>query len=320
MSLTINGQAIDEALIEQEFSNIKSSFEQLNPFAGCCERDDEFRGYAEDNIIARVLLTQEAERRVEPIPGPQLDEAVEQLKQDHGGEQQFYVAFGVGPEQEEAVRRDVELNLRVNQLIQELCDDISDPDDATLTRFYEDHLDNYKTEERLRASHILRSPTRGEDRAEAYQQMRQARKRLLDGEDFNTVAEELSDKVREYREASEEEREKAGDPIDLGYIKRGELMEEFDLIAFSMHVDEISPVFGTSFGLHLVKVTEYDPATPRPLDDIRDQVREDYLQEKRGERVKQFVDQLKTKADIQRDHDSDGDDEAEQDAAAEHTS
>ena len=42
MPLVVNGQTIDDAVIEQEFSAIKAHYESLGSIS-CCERDDEFR-------------------------------------------------------------------------------------------------------------------------------------------------------------------------------------------------------------------------------------------------------------------------------------
>lgn len=307
MGLIINGQVIDADVLDQEFSSIKASFEQLNPFAGCCERDEEFRGYARNNIVARVLLTQEAERRIDSITDAEVDTALQKLKDEHGGETQFYIANGVGPEQEDLIRSDLAMNLRVKTLIDEVCADLPEPTEQDLSAYYEQNLDRYMTEERLHAIHILRAPARGEDRAEAYEQMRQARRRLLDGEDFEAVARDVSDKVREYDQASEEERAQAHDPIDLGTFKRGELMEEFELVAFSLRVGEISPVFGTSFGFHIVKVVEHEPAIARPLDEVRDEVLAHFTEQQRGERLQQFVKTLEADATIeQTDDDGEG--------------
>lgn len=299
MSLIINGQAIDENLLEQEFSNIKASYERLSPYHGCCERDEEFRGYAKRNIIGRVLLAQQAEQDIDPISEEELDEAIAQLKQEHGGEEQFFAAAGITPDQEPMLRGDIAANMRVRKLIDRVCADIKVPDDARLRKYYEANVERYMTDERVRASHILRSPKRGEDRAPAYEQLREARRRILSGETFETVAREISDKVRELEEATEEQKAKAGDPVDLGYFKRGELMEEFEIVAFSMEVDEVSPVFNSPFGMHLVKLTERESAMPKPFDEMRDAVAEDYLVEHRDQRIQAHVDQLKAQAKIE---------------------
>ena len=71
MPLVINGETIDPALVDSEFGQIKAFYEQ-QANVSCCERDDEFLGYAKDNITARVLLSQAAQgkhpRPVELIP------------------------------------------------------------------------------------------------------------------------------------------------------------------------------------------------------------------------------------------------------------
>ena len=67
MPLVIDGLTIGDDVIDQEFSAIKAHYESLGSIS-CCERDDEFRGYAHDNITFRALLTQEAQRTI-PEPG-----------------------------------------------------------------------------------------------------------------------------------------------------------------------------------------------------------------------------------------------------------
>ena len=57
MPLVVNDQKIDDAIIDQEFSAIKAHYESMGSMS-CCDRDEEFRGYARDNIVFRALLTQ----------------------------------------------------------------------------------------------------------------------------------------------------------------------------------------------------------------------------------------------------------------------
>jgi parvulin-like peptidyl-prolyl isomerase len=230
MPLIINGEEIEGVLLEQEFSAIKAHFESLGNVS-CCERDEEFRGYARDNIIARVLLAQEAERTVEPASEADIDAAVEQLKADHGGEAKFAAATGYGPEHAAALRDNVHTELRLRRLVERLTAGDQEPTDAQLRAFYDEHLDLFKTVEEVQASHILKAPRRGEDREAAYQQLREAREKILAGADFHEIARTTSDKPE--------------NETDLGHFKRGDLMEEFERVAFSMRVGEVSPVFAS---------------------------------------------------------------------------
>lgn len=284
MALVINGERIDDAVLDGEFSGIKAYFESLGNVS-CCERNDEFRGYARQNVIARVLLAQEATRSRPPVADAEIDQAIDKLKEEHGGEQRFFSAIGAGAEQMGTIRRDVELNLRVRKMLEELSAKDPAPSDAELRAYYEKNIDAYKSFEEVRASHILKAPSRGEQRDAAYQELRQVRERLLAGEDFEALAKKHSDK--------------ADDHVDLGFFKRGELAEEFELVAFSMNVGEISPVFGSPFGFHIVKVTERKPATPKPFDDVRDQVLDHLTQDRQQENTRKLVEELQAKATIE---------------------
>lgn len=285
MALLVNGERIDDAVLDGEFSGIKAYFESLGNVS-CCERNDEFRGYARENVVARVLLAQEAMRSHPRVPDEKIDEAIAKLVEEHGGEQRFYAAVGAGPEQMALVRRDVEVNLRVRAMLEQLAAAAPPPDDAELRAYYEQHIEAYKTPEEVRASHILKAPTRGEQREAAYQTLRDVRRQLLaGGVDFDALAREHSDK--------------ASDHIDLGFFKRGELAEEFELVAFSMEVGELSPVFVSPFGFHLLKLTERKPAIPKPFEEVRDAVREHLLQDRQQEKTRQFVQELQARATIQ---------------------
>src|SRR3954451_16408550 len=110
MPLLVNGRPVDADLLNAEFSSIKSYFESLGNVS-CCERDDEFRGYARDNIIAKMLLAEEAERRIPAPSEADVDAEVERLRKEQG-DFQFHAMVALSPDQLEGVRGDASLNLR----------------------------------------------------------------------------------------------------------------------------------------------------------------------------------------------------------------
>src|SRR5687767_4630449 len=123
MGLLINGERIDDAVLDSEFSGIKAYFESLGNVS-CCERNDEFRGYARQNIIARVLLTQHA---LAAIPEPTEDDvefAYQKLTSEHGGESRFLHTIGATTDNLDQIKHDLATNLRVERLIdRELAND-----------------------------------------------------------------------------------------------------------------------------------------------------------------------------------------------------
>ena len=284
MPLVINGQRIDDALIEQEFGAIKAHYESLSSIS-CCERDDEFRGYANDNITFRALLTQEAQRMIPDPTASEVDRAFEQLKQEHGGDEQFYANSGLSPEQDELIRRDLSVNLKVEIFRNNACDTIPAPTEGECREYYDSNLGQFSDADEVRASHIFKSVREVEKREIIFQSLCEARQQLIDGADFTELAKRHSDKPEE--------------EIDLGYFKRGELMDEFEVVAFSMKQGEVSPVFCTQHGFHLAKVTERKTGSPKPFEVIREEIEQELTAKRQDAKLQELVDVLKKVAEIE---------------------
>lgn len=283
MPLIINGQRIDDALIDNEFSGIKAYHESLGNLS-CCERDPEFRATAIDNITARVLIAQEAARAMPASPDADVDAAVDKLIDEYGGKEWFFMRTGASEEQMPLVRRDVDIDLRVRTMLDGLADEGPTPTDTELRAHYDENLKLFMTDEQVRASHILKNP-RGENRYEALDLLRDLRKQLRAGANFDELAKVHS--------------ERAEDNIDLGFFKKGELTPEFETVAFSLDVGEISPVFTSQFGLHLIVLTDRKPAEAKPFETVRDEVLAHWRQLKRDRRTRELVEKLKQSAKVE---------------------
>ncbi len=303
MALVINGERIDDAVIDQEFSQIKATIEN-QPGAGCvCDRDEEFRRSAKRNITGRVVLVQKARETIPEIPEEEVDQRFEQIKAEHGGEGPLLMAVGLTRDQMHLLRQEIETNMRVERLVDQVCGEPSEPDEEELRRFYNDHIHEYMSPERVHAMHILKRVPQVEQREATLDELRRTREQLIEGGDFEATAEEVSD---------EKER------IDLGTFQRGELPDEFEVVAFSLREGEVSPVFTTSFGLHLTKVLERQPATPMPFEEARDDVARRHKEDQREERLQAYVNQLEAEAtveDLGDDVEEDDDEEAEEETA-----
>ncbi|HUF61974.1 MAG TPA: peptidyl-prolyl cis-trans isomerase [Verrucomicrobiales bacterium] len=283
MPLVINGQPVDPTVIDQEFSAIKAHYESLAQVS-CCERDQEFMGLAKENIIDRVLLTQEAERLNEPILKKEVDDALQSLMDQQGGRESFIAHTGLSAEGEKLLRRDLACRIRIDRLVDRICGSDPEPDESELRRYYQEHLDDFHSEEEIRVSHIFKSLRKSENRDALYRGLLDIRRRAQAGEDFDALAREVTDKDVE--------------DIDLGYFRRGEHMDEFETIVFSMDAGEVSPIFGTHWGFHLAKVTGRRPATAKPFEEVRDTVAQCIIEEQRKARLDAFLAGLKEKAEI----------------------
>ncbi|MCC7418113.1 MAG: peptidyl-prolyl cis-trans isomerase [Acidobacteria bacterium] len=132
---------------------------------------------------------------------------------------------------------------------------------ADVERAYNENIDQYKTPEQVRASHILLK-TDGKDdaavKAEAEKILAEAK---APNADFAALA----------RKYSEDEGSKANGG-DLDYFSQGQMVPEFDQAAFSMQPGQISGLVKTQFGYHIIKVTDRKAGSTRPLDEVRPQI------------------------------------------------
>jgi hypothetical protein len=284
MALIINGEEVDDEVIESEFRNVKGHYERLLQVA-CCERDPEFRGYAKDNIISRVLLNQESLKRIPEVDEAAITARLEKLIEEAGGETEFYMRIGMPYKDDKIVRENIAGGVRLDQMLAQVYGTEPEPTEAEMRAFYERNLASYMSEEMIHAAHITKGLQGAKSRQEIFNLMRQIRQELLAGEDFMKLAEQ--------HRADDQQM------IDLGWFKRGEFMEEFETIAFSMRENEISPVFTTQLGFHVCTVLERKPSEPLPFELVKDAVRQRLIEEFKDARFNEFIDQLKASADIQ---------------------
>jgi len=284
MPLTINGEPVDDGLLDAEFSQIKAHFERQANIS-CCERDDEFLGYAKENIIARVLLSQKAQEVINKPTEKEITARLDQLKEEYNSEEEFYFSIGIAPEQEEQIHGDIANSIQVDALVARIAGELPPPEEKQLRDHYEQNIKDFMSPEEVRALHIFKSLNKSEDRETLFSEMREVRAAAVNDEDFMEL-------VRKHSEKPEEE-------ADLGWYKRGELMDEFELITFSMDVNEVSPVFATQWGMHIAKLTDRRPPEPRDFESVQEEIADRINGEIKEAKLNEYVEKLKSEADIQ---------------------
>ncbi len=283
MPLNVNGEIVNPDWVHDEFSQIKSYHERTT-HASCCERDDEFMSQAKENVIRRLLIAQEADKAVPKLSDNEIDLAIRQLKKEMGGEAQFYAHYGILPNQEDMIRPSIDQSVRVDKHVRSICGTLEPEGDDVLIQFYQDNINKWMSEETIRCLHIYRGFRSDRNRDELYKELAAVRLTIKNEADFMQAAEKFTDKEQ--------------DEIDLGWFKRGDIMEEFEIITFSMNQGEVSPVFSTHHGFHLAFVAEKNPAKPAPFENVREEVLAEFKIERREKRLHDHVDELRKHAQV----------------------
>ncbi len=131
-----------------------------------------------------------------------------------------------------------------------------------LKEYYEQERGQFETEEVRRARHILLNV--GDDGPDAaIERANEILARLQAGEDFATLAEELS-----------EDSGTSSQGGDLGRITRGMLPGAFEDALFDMEVGEVRGPVVSDFGVHIIKLDEISAGDVQPYESVRDELLE----------------------------------------------
>jgi peptidyl-prolyl cis-trans isomerase D len=160
--------------------------------------------------------------------------------------------------------------------------------DADVEKYYAEHGAEFTEPRQARVAHILvRVAETGGSEAEdqARSKAAEAIRRVKAGEDFAKVARELS-----------QDQASAARGGELGFIKAGEVVPEFEHVVFALKKGEISPEpVRTPFGFHAIKVAEIREAGKKPLKDVVKPIRERLATEAADRAARARADEIRAK-------------------------
>jgi peptidyl-prolyl cis-trans isomerase C len=163
----------------------------------------------------------------------------------------------------------------VNNLLEKQVVSTITVTDEEISTFYERNKDKFKRPESVRASHILvdSKPTdTPEDKQKAKEKAQGLLKQLKEGKDFAELAK---------TESACPSKAQGG---DLNFFGKGQMVPEFENVAFALKPGEISDVVETQFGYHIIKVTEKKPEETVPLEEVKDRIKQ-YLTEEKSQKA-----------------------------------
>ncbi len=282
----ITGQVFNQnldALMRQYGAQVPpEQLQQLQPM---------FRQQVVQALINQELLRQEAEREgVEPNE-EDIDSQIEEFAAQVGGQAALESQMGMQGVTMDALRENVRRQLKIRQLIDAQLPEELEATEEEITEFYSANPDQFDQPEMVEASHILIQVEPGEDeeaKAAKLEEIEALKVRIEGGEDFSEVA----------RESSQDQgtRERGG---SLGYFGKGQMIPEFEEVAFALGTGEMSDVVETQFGYHLIKVTGKRDAGTVALEEVSEDIGQFLSDQKRQQIIADYLQKLREGIDIE---------------------
>ncbi len=283
MAVMVNGEKIDDSAIQEEAERLRPQYEKTFERMEAKERETQLLEWSKENLIEKTLLRQDIAKNPSKISKETLNTVLTNLKKECKSEEELYKDFGV--EDDENLTKKLEIIIQTQQKLDQLHEEARDPTAAEIKKYYEENKEQFKEDEHVRVAHIVKYYGWQCDEAAAYQKISQIYQKIQNGSAFEMVVDKHTDCS-----------DRGG---DIGYIKRGQMVEEFDDVVFNLGVGEISNIFRTRYGYHIAKVYDRKPAFIPELEKVQEQINTILTKQFQSQAVYDYLDYLKSKAKIE---------------------
>ncbi|MDF2890474.1 MAG: peptidylprolyl isomerase [Clostridia bacterium] len=275
----VGGEQIMKTEFNQMFEMFKVQYEQQYG-AEIWEQDVDGRKYIDvmkekvlDMLVDIKVQEQEALKAGITATEEEIEAEVEKARKYFDSEEKFNEFLTSQKMTMEYLRDTIRKDILVSKLQEKLTTEVSVTDDE-VAAYYGANQDQFIS---IKASHILM-----EDEEEAKKMLERVKK----GENFNELALEFS-----------EDPTAVDNKGDLGYFRKGQMVEPFETAAFALKAGEISELVKTDYGYHIIKLEDkkYDK-----LEEIAAELKISMVDNKKDTVYQELIEEMRTKADIKK--------------------
>jgi peptidyl-prolyl cis-trans isomerase C len=243
-------------------------------------------------LIVREILFQEASARKLVADDKQMQQAYDEARisyKDDAAWADFLKEQGLDVD---SFRAELRIQFTVRRLIDQEEGKVStDVTTEATQEFYDKNPSFFETGERIRASGILlRIPEGiGEGRkAELKTKAEGLLARIRKGEDFAKVAKQFSE-------------DPGSAPLGgaLKIFSKGEMPKQVEEVAYALAPNQVSDVFESPAGFHILKLHEKLPSVKRPFGQVEGRIKQYIVEQRRLQALETLIAGLKSKASIE---------------------
>ncbi len=163
--------------------------------------------------------------------------------------------------------------MKIRQLLESI-----EATDEEMRKHYEEQKQSFQKPAQVKAAHIL---VKTEEEGNAVVE------RLKGDESFEDVAKDVS---------TCPSKERGG---DLGFFGKGQMVPEFENVAFEMKTGDVSGLIQTQFGFHVIKVTDKKEASESLFEEVKERIESEIISMKQAQTYQGRLNELRGKYEIE---------------------
>lgn len=209
-----------------------------------------------NSLISDKIIQLEVAKQKITVSQDEIQKELNNLIQSQGGQDAFNQVLAKYGYTQDQINKNIVKTLEIQKLLEPGITIT----DADMKSYYDENKESFGTPEQVKASHIL---------VDSETKAQEVESKLAAGADFAEMAKEYS--------IDPGSKDNGG---ELGFFGKGDMVPEFENVAFSLEAGKISDPVKTQFGYHIIKVEEKQPAKVSTFEENKDKIREAILNTK----------------------------------------
>jgi len=284
----VNDQDISGDVIFRELKKAAAQYKKRGMPLTSDQEKAAAKSLIEDEI-GRTLLVIKAKEIGIKVSKKMLSDSLESVKAKFKSEAIFEHRLSEQGMTINQYKQELEIDLFMDQLIKKEIEPKIKISEENVRTYYEKNKSRFKSPEKVRASVILLKfePSKGKAGAKAViKKFESILDQINNGSDFSALAK---------RHSQDSLASKGG---DLGYFTRKQMLPAFSTRAFKMKVGEVSDIFKTGHGFHVIKVTDKKPGRVSPFETEKPKIEKFLTNKKVSQATRDYIEALKKKSKI----------------------
>jgi foldase protein PrsA len=276
----VNGQVITVTALNTQLDQLKKQYPQMFTGTDAEGRLLDFKQRLLENLINQALIEQAAQSKGINISDADIQKQIDQLKSDFKDQSQFDQALKSAGMTLDQLKSQIKNQLVTQKLVETLAANQT-VSDADIQAYYDKNKTQFFQKPAKRASHILFNTA---DKATATKVLAQLKAGTIT---FAAAAKKYS---IDTATAS-----KGG---DLGWPTQAYL-PEFQTALDKLSKGQMSGIVPSAVGLHIIEVIDVRGGTQQTLAEVKSQIQQIIVQQRRSDAYQQFLNDLRKNAKIE---------------------